>query len=94
MTFESFLQLFLSYNTVAYLSLIVVLFYKETLCSDIRIIKEVIPKGTNISYIKFQNWTALKTILTYFSIINTARMTGPFSEISFFFVMSPYYYCK
>ena len=51
-------------------------------------------KGTNKGYRKFQRWTALKTILTYFSIVHTARMTRLSTEISCFFVMSPYYHWK
>ena len=38
-------------------------------------------KGTNKGYRKFQCWTALKTILTYFSIVHTARMTRLSTEI-------------
>ena len=41
-------------------------------------------KGTNKGYRKFQYWTALKTILTYFSIVHTARMTRLSTEIIIF----------
>ena len=51
-------------------------------------------KGTNKAYRKFQCWTAPKTILTYFSIVHLARMTSLSTEISFFFVVSPYYHWK
>ena len=37
-----------------------------------------------------ENFTALKTILTYFSILYTARMTRLFTGISSFFFMSPF----
>ena len=38
-------------------------------------------KGTNKGYRKFQCWTPLKTMLTYFSIVYTARMTRLSTEI-------------
>ena len=38
-------------------------------------------KVTNKGYRKFQRWTALKTMLTYFSIVYTAKMTRLSTEI-------------
>ena len=41
---------------------------------------------------KYQNWTALKIILTHFSIIHTARMTRLFTKISFSLLLFTYYH--